>query len=67
MLGYQFARQKPIGHYEEDSLNLAQFLVDRQAIPGEFPEDALHVALATCHCMDFFLTWIFAHLNNAEK
>ena len=29
-------------------------------------EDALHIALATVHGMDFILTWNFRHINNAE-
>ena len=46
---------------------LARALVRRQAVAAEKIEDALHIALASVHGMDFLLTWNCSHLANAEK
>lgn len=40
----------------------AQQLVDVGAVPPTEPEDALHIALATMHTMDYIASWNFAHL-----
>jgi hypothetical protein len=45
---------------------LAKRLVDEGVVPETSAEDALHIALATVHGMDFLLTWNFHHINNAE-
>jgi hypothetical protein len=34
------------------------------AIPSEYPDDALHIAIATVNGMDFIVTWNFKHINN---
>jgi predicted nucleic acid-binding protein len=52
-----------INHAAEE---LAKRLVDEGLIPETSAEDALHIALATVHGMDFLLTWNFRHINNAE-
>lgn len=44
---------------------LATQLLAHQGIPKEYPEDALHIAVATMNAMDVLLTWNFSHLNNA--
>ncbi len=49
----------------ENAETLAETLMTSGAIPQEHPEDALHIALATVHGMDFLVTWNFAHINNA--
>lgn len=43
---------------------LAQILLDENVIPKEFPEDALHIAVAAVHNMDVIVTWNFKHINN---
>jgi predicted nucleic acid-binding protein len=45
---------------------LSQALIDAGAIPGEHPEDAVHVAVAAMNGMDYLVTWNFAHINNAS-
>ena len=35
-------------------------------IPEKSKEDALHIALATVHGMDYLLTWNCRHIANAE-
>ncbi len=43
---------------------LAQEIIDGKGVPREYPEDALHIALATIGGMDFIATWNFSHINN---
>ena len=44
---------------------LAEHLVTAAAIPREAIEDALHVAVAASHGMDYLLTWNCRHIANA--
>jgi predicted nucleic acid-binding protein len=44
---------------------LAESLVTGAAIPREAIEDALHVAVAAAHGMDYLLTWNCRHIANA--
>ncbi|HPO14138.1 MAG TPA: type II toxin-antitoxin system VapC family toxin [Candidatus Hydrogenedentes bacterium] len=48
-----------------ESVTLAELLVNKGPIPTEYPEDALHVALCAVHDIDFLLTWNCSHLANA--
>ncbi len=50
---------EPVGRLSHD-------LVERRAIPQSAAADALHVAAAAVHKMDFLLTWNCAHINNAQ-
>jgi len=45
---------------------LAAALVVAAALPKKATEDALHIALATVHGMDYLLTWNCRHIANAE-
>ena len=44
--------------------DLADLLVEKNGIPKEFPEDALHIAIAAVEKIDFIATWNFKHINN---
>jgi len=44
--------------------DLADLLLEKNGIPKEFPEDALHVAIAAVEKIDFIATWNFKHINN---
>jgi predicted nucleic acid-binding protein len=46
--------------------NLARHLAKAASIPRKATEDALHIALATVHGMDYLLTWNCKHIANAE-
>ena len=48
-----------------DAEDLARILIEKNAIPKEYPEDALHIALSAVNGIDYLLTWNFAHINNA--
>ena len=44
--------------------DLADLLLEKNGIPKEFPEDALHIAIAAVEKVDFIATWNFKHINN---
>ena len=48
----------------EAARTLALKIIESHGIPEEYPEDALHVAVAAGNGMDALVTWNFAHLNN---
>jgi hypothetical protein len=51
-----------------DAQTLAALLVSERIMPGPAVEgDALHVAVATLHRMDYLLTWNVKHLANPNK
>lgn len=43
---------------------LAERLIQDEAVPAKCPEDALHIAVAATHGINFILTWNFKHINN---
>ena len=43
---------------------LAQAIIDGKGLPREYPEDALHIAIAAIGGMDSIVTWNFSHINN---
>ena len=45
---------------------LATALLQGQALPDKAANDALHVAVAAVHGVDYLLTWNYRHLDNAE-
>jgi len=45
--------------------NLAQTLVDLEAVPRQAAEDAAHIAIAATNGVDFLVTWNFRHIANA--
>ena len=49
---------------DDEARSLAEKIVVRRAIPAEYPEDALHIAVAAVNGIEVIITWNFAHLNN---
>lgn len=49
---------------DDEAQQLASWLITSEAIPEEYPEDALHIAVATVNGLDILVTWNFAHINN---
>ena len=45
--------------------NLAQTLVNLDAVPRQAAEDAAHIAIAVTNGVDFLVTWNFRHIANA--
>jgi len=50
----------------EPARDLARFLIEVLAVPATADADALHIALATVHGMEFLLTWNCTHIANAS-
>jgi hypothetical protein len=48
------------------ALSLAKSLVSSKIVPNQYAEDALHIALATIHGMDYLVTWNCKHIANAH-
>lgn len=48
----------------EDARVLAEKILAGKGIPQEYPEDALHIAVAAINGIDVVVTWNFAHLSN---
>lgn len=49
-----------------DAVAIVKALVLREIIPQKAAEDALHIAIATVHAVDFLLTWNCKHIANPE-
>ena len=50
----------------DDARELAKGLVQKGLTPARFSEDALHIAIASTHGVEYLLTWNFRHLNNVQ-
>jgi hypothetical protein len=49
----------------ETAISLAKHLIGQGAVPSVAKEDALHIAIAAVHGMDFLMTWNCTHIANA--
>ena len=49
----------------EDAIVLAERLITGGGLPSQARVDALHVAMAAVHGMDYLLTWNCRHIANA--
>ncbi|WP_448572199.1 type II toxin-antitoxin system VapC family toxin [Trichothermofontia sp.] len=47
-------------------LNLAEQFLARSSLPAKADIDAIHIAAATVHSMDYLLTWNCKHIANAQ-
>ena len=50
----------------EDAGFLATALLERGSLPAKATADALHIAIAAVHHVDYLLTWNCKHIANAE-
>jgi len=57
-------REVPMLRIGPDTRTLTERLITEHAVPAEYPEDAVHIAVATVNGMDFIVTWNMAHINN---
>jgi len=48
----------------DQAIDIAESLLALDIVPKKAAEDALHVAIATVHGMDFLLTWNCRHIAN---
>ena len=49
---------------DQEARTLAKHILTARAVPAEYADDALHMAVAAVNGMDVLATWNFAHLNN---
>ena len=49
---------------DEAARMLALKIIEGRGVPDEYPEDAIHIAVAAVNGIDVLITWNFAHLNN---
>lgn len=61
----EVVRGIPLLDITEEAIDLAAGLVASKIIPKKVGTDALHIALAAVHSMDFLLTWNCKHIANA--
>src|SRR4029450_442104 len=61
----ELLRDIPLLELTDDVTSLAQELVARVPLPENAAVDAVHIALAIVHGMDYLLTWNCAHIANA--
>lgn len=50
----------------EEAIRLAQDLVEAKAVPKEYREDAMHIAIAAVAGIDYLVSWNFKHITNAQ-
>lgn len=58
-------RDLPLLEQTKEATALAQSLVEEVPLPDRAAVDALHIAVATVHGMDYLLTWNCTHIANA--
>jgi hypothetical protein len=50
----------------EHVLHLAKEFIRSKVVPERYNEDALHIAAATIHGIDYLMTWNCKHIANAQ-
>lgn len=55
----------PVLDEADEAVSLAEILIAEIPLPAKAAVDALHVAVAVVHGMDYLLTWNCAHIANA--
>lgn len=51
----------------DEAAILAEGYIERGIFHRKFMADAIHVALASFHKVDYFVTWNFGHIANVRK
>ena len=55
----------PLLQNNENTKQLATYLVEKGSLPAKARLDALHIAIATVHGIEYLLTWNCTHIANA--
>ncbi len=50
---------------DQEVQELARMLISKGGVPVGAEADALHIAVAAVHRMDYLITWNFRHIDNA--
>ncbi len=61
----RIVQQLEVLELTEETRILARGLLKNNAVPRKAAADALHIAIAAVHGMDYLLTWNCAHIANA--
>jgi predicted nucleic acid-binding protein len=56
----------PLVDLNQSVLNLAAQFLSRTSLPAKASDDAVHIAAATVHGLDYLLTWNCKHIANAQ-
>ncbi|MBW4479865.1 MAG: type II toxin-antitoxin system VapC family toxin [Tolypothrix brevis GSE-NOS-MK-07-07A] len=62
----EILRDFPLLDLNQPVLDLAERFLERSNLPSKADVDALHIAAATIHGMDYLLTWNCKHIANAQ-
>ena len=62
----QLVREVPLLAVTKSAIGLAKRIQEVARLPEQAGADALHIALAASHGMDYLLTWNSKHIANAE-
>jgi predicted nucleic acid-binding protein len=65
-LRFAFIENVPQLEITNDTVRLAEKILRAHVLPKKATDDALHIAIAAIHGMDYLLTWNCRHINNAE-
>ena len=50
-----------------EAAGLCQFYLDRGILPPRYYNDAIQIALCSCHQMDYLVTWNMRHMVNIHR
>lgn len=59
-------RDLPLLLITEQAIKIAEALIKQKIVPLKAIEDALHIAIATAHGVDYLVTWNCRHIANPE-
>jgi predicted nucleic acid-binding protein len=62
-----YIQDLPILRLGDEVVNLAEKLLNGAALPLKAKDDALHIAIAAVHEINYLLTWNCKHIANANK
>ena len=62
----EILRDFPLLDLNQSVLDLAEQFLSRSNLPAKADVDAVHIAAATIHGMDYLLTWNCKHIANAQ-
>jgi predicted nucleic acid-binding protein len=63
----EWVRDIPLLDIDDEVRGFADILVKERVMPAPVAGDAIHVAVATVHDMDYILSWNVRHLANPNK
>lgn len=57
----------PLLELTDDAVSIAKILLANQVIPAKAADDAIHIAVASVHRIDYLVTWNCKHLANPRN